>query len=156
MGSLRNFLTRSRADKALLAEAAAELALAWWRVRSQPFRAYAPGLGPSQPGEALDPAPPALPAQDLARLRWALERLDRLAGGRFTCLMLAMAGQRMLVRRGQAGTLVLGVRPGGGAAPGEALGAHAWLCAGAQVVVGAAERARHIPVASYRAAPPGG
>lgn len=156
MGSLRNFLTRSRRDQALLAEAAGELALAWWRVRRQPFRRYAPALGPSRPGEALDPAPPALPPRELARLRWALERLNRLARGRFTCLMLAMAGQRMLVRRGQAGTVVLGVRPGGGAAPGEALGAHAWLCAGAQVVVGAEERAGHIPVASYRAAPPGG
>lgn len=153
MGSLRNFLTRSRGDKALLAEAAGELALAWWRVRRQPFRRYASRLGAARPGEYHDPDPPALPRGELVRLRWALERLNRLAHGRFTCLMLAMAGQRLLVRRGQAATLVLGVRPGGGAAPGEALGAHAWLCVGPQVVLGADERAGHIAVASYHATP---
>jgi hypothetical protein len=155
MRTLRSFLARPRTDKALLAEAAGELARAWWRVRRQPFRAYAPGLGRSRPGDFHDETPPTLPRHELARLRWALERLNRLAGGRFTCLMLAMAGQRMLVRRGQSGTLVLGVDPGGGAG-GDALGAHAWLCAGPHVVVGADERAGHIAVVSYHATPAAG
>ena len=103
-----------RPRRRLLLEAANALLHAWWLVRRRPFRAYAATLGQAHPGEFVDTANADMPPQPLGQVRWALHRLNRLAGGRFTCLMLAIAGKRLLDRRGLANTLVLGVRPGTG------------------------------------------
>ncbi|WP_430736732.1 lasso peptide biosynthesis protein [Roseicyclus salinarum] len=48
--------------------------------------------------------------QMLRDVRWAIEAVNRTVGGRFTCLMLGMAGKAMLNRRGIANTLVLGAK----------------------------------------------
>lgn len=151
LSRLRNFMALPRARKRLLAEVAVALLHAAWLVRRRPFRSYAGRLGQPSAGEYVDPMTD-LPAPVLADLRWALWRINLLAGGRFTCLMLAMAGKRVLNRRGLANTLVLGVRPDGGAGE-DPFGAHAWLRAGPHVVVGMQERAGHIPVASYHSGP---
>jgi len=144
----RNFMALPRPRRRLLLEAATVLLHAWWQVRRRPFRAYAATLGQAHPGEYVDSVNTDMPPQPLGQVRWALHRLNRLAGGRFTCLMLGMAAKRLLDRRGLANTLVLGVRPekGDGTDP---FGAHAWLRAGPYVVIGLEERAGHIPVASY-------
>ncbi len=149
---LRNFLTLPLARKRLLAEAAGALLSAWWLVRRKPFRAYARTLGQPHPGEYDDAANHDMPPQPLGQIRWALQRINRLAGGRFTCLMLGIAAKRMLDRRGLANTLVLGVRPDKGAGD-DPFGAHAWLWAGRYVVIGLEERVGHIPVASYHSSP---
>ena len=148
----RNFLVLPHARKRLLAEAAAALLSAWWLVRRKPFRRYARTLGQPHPGEFDDVANHDMPPQSLGQIRWALQRINRLAGGRFTCLMLGIAAKRMLDRRGLANTLVLGVRPDKGAGD-DPFGAHAWLRAGRYVVIGLEERAGHIPVASYHSDP---
>lgn len=95
------------------------------------------------------------PVQLLGEVRWALQRINVLAGGRFTCLMLGIAAKRMLSRRGLANTLVLGVRPDKGAGE-DPFGAHAWLRVGHYVVMGLEEREGHIPVTSYHSKPTNG
>ena len=147
----KNFWALPRARKRLLLEAAGALLRAWWLVRRRPFRDYATELGRTLPGEFVDETRHDMPMLPLGQVHWALHRINRLAGGRFTCLMLGIAGKRMLDRRGLANTLVLGVRPDRGDG-GDPLGAHAWLRAGQYVVVGLEERAGHIPVASYHSA----
>ncbi len=137
-----------RIRKRLLLEAALGLSSALWLVRRKPFRAYVATLGQAHPGEYVDTAMPVIATRPLGQVRWALRHVNRLARGRFTCLMLAIAGKRMLNRRGLANTLVLGVRPDKGD-EGDPFGAHAWLRAGPYVIIGEEERAGHIPVASY-------
>ncbi|MFN3845097.1 MAG: lasso peptide biosynthesis B2 protein [Paracoccaceae bacterium] len=150
--SLRNFLALPSRRKLLLAETALALLRAAWLVRRSPFRAYARTLGHRSPGEFVDTAHPDIPTRSLGEVRWALRRINQLAGGRFTCLMLAMAGKRVLNRRCLANTLVLGVRPDrdDGA---DLFGAHAWLRVGPFVMIGMEERAGHIPIASYHSDP---
>lgn len=149
----RNFLRLPRARKRLLAEAAAALVAARWTVRRRPFRSYAAALGQAHPGEFVDAAHADMAPQPLGRIRWALLRVNRLAGGRFTCLMLAIAAKRMLNRRGLPNTLVLGVRMDNPVGD-DPFAAHAWLRAGRYTVVGVEERAGHVAVASYHSAPP--
>ena len=69
----------------------------------------------------------------LREFRWALKRVNQLARGRFTCL-------------------VLGARPDKGA-DDDPFGAHAWLRAGPYIVIGKEERAGHIPMVSYHSGP---
>ena len=69
----------------------------------------------------------------LRAFRWALKRVNQLARGRFTCL-------------------VLSVRPDKGA-DDDPFGAHAWLRAGPYIVIGKEERAGHIPMVSYHSGP---
>ena len=150
---LRNFLGQPRPRRKLLVETTAELLRAWWLVRRHPFNAYAATLGQTRPGEFEASHDMALaPLRDF---RWALKRVNQLARGRFTCLMLAIAAKRMLDRRGMANTLVLGVRPDKGA-DDDPFGAHAWLRAGPHIVIGQEERAGHIPVVSYHSSPDAG
>ncbi len=149
---LRNFILLPWGRKRLLLEAGRALVSSWWTVRRRPFRAYAATLGQAHRGEFVDTPAFDIAPQPLGQARWALQRVNKLAGGRFTCLMLAIAGKRMLNRRGVANTVVLGVRPDKGDGD-DPFGAHAWLRAGQYVVVGLEERAGHIPVASYHSTP---
>ena len=147
-----SFMALPRTRKRMLAEAAGALLSAWWLVRRKPFRSYCRTLGQPHPGEFVDTSNQDMPPQPLGQIRWAVQRVNRLAGGRFTCLMLGIAAKRMLDRRGLANTLVLGVRPDKGDGD-DPFGAHAWLRAGRYVVIGLEERAGHIPVASYHSDP---
>lgn len=149
---LQRFASMPRTRKQLLAESSFFLLRAAWLVRRRPFRTYAPGLGVLHPGEFIDMANDPPSADSLLEVSWALKRVNRAAGGRFTCLMLAMSGQRLLNRRGYAATLVLGVRPDGGVGD-DPFGAHAWLRAGDQVVIGREEQSGHTAVASYHSTP---
>lgn len=140
----------SAARRSLAREAAAELLMAWALVRLRPFATYSARMGIGVNGDPewdLDAKPVIAALHDV---NWAIRRCNLVAAGRFTCLMQAMAGQRMLARRGVEGAVVLGVKPGrSGADPT----AHAWLRVGRFVVLGDEERPGHIPVASYRKAP---
>jgi hypothetical protein len=147
---LLTLIRQSSARRRLVREAGVELVRAWWLVRFREFRTYAPALGESRPGtfetEALH--------DDLRLLRdvrWAVEAVNRTVGGRFTCLMLAMAGKAMLNRRGVENTLILGAKidrsaPAQGAEP---IAAHAWLRAGPVVLLGGEASAGFVPVTSY-------
>lgn len=74
----------------------------------------------------------------------ALRRAESRLPWKSTCLVQALAGRFMLMRRGVASTLVLGVARQNGS-----IQAHAWLvCDGA--VCGGAESGRFQPIASFR------
>lgn len=140
----------SPARRAVAREAAVELLRASVLVRLRPFAAYAPRLGTVKSGDPEwkwegD-------ARALVEVRWAVQRWNRAAGGRFTCLMQAMAAQELLFRRGVPSSVVLGVKPG---ANGADPTAHAWLRVGPLVVLGGEERDGHLAVASYSRAPGG-
>lgn len=149
---LRNFLVLPLARTCLIAEATSALLSSYWLVRHKTFRSYARTLGRPHPGEYEDVSNHDMSPHLLGQVRWALLLVNRLMGGRFTCLMVGIASKRMLNRRGQANTLVLGVRPAKGD-DDDPFGAHAWLRAGRFIVVGFEERVGHIPVASYHSDP---
>lgn len=144
---VRIFLRLRRERKKLLLIAAVELLRAWRLVRLKPFSRYADTLGELHHGEHIDIRSPACDAL-LDDVHWALKKLNKIARGRFTCLMLAIAAKRILSQNGQANTLVLGVRPDQGHGD-DPIGAHAWLRAGTRIITGKNERKGHIPVASY-------
>jgi hypothetical protein len=138
--------------KRLAAEALRELLVAWWLVRRRPFRSFAPSLGAPHPGEHVPVD--RHDARLLADVRWAVTAVNRTSGGRFTCLMQAMAAKTMLTRRGVPSTLVLGAKISRGeelADPG-AMAAHAWLRVGPVVVLGGEARGEFVPVTSYHTA----
>lgn len=71
----------------------------------------------------------------------------------FTCLMRAIAGQRLLARHGIESGIVLGVQlDPSGAAPK----AHAWLRVGQYVITGGEERAGYHAVTELRLPQPNG
>lgn len=150
MRRIRSLLSVSPARRALALEALLALVKAWALVRFRPFKAYAGRLGQPLQGEKPD-----LPPADLSLLRdlrWAVGAVNKTVGGRFTCLMQAMAAKEILNRRGVSNALVLGARRG---APeelpaGDAMAAHAWLWAGERIILGGEGREGFIPVASYR------
>lgn len=134
MRTLRKFYRLSLARKIMLMETAFLLPWAWVLVRALPFRYWSRGLGKPTPGEA----DPSVTATD-KRTRdicWAAMAINNAAGGRFTCLMLAMTAQWMLNRRRISNSLVLGTRTEQGADNRLAMKAHAWLRVGTRVVLG--------------------
>ena len=85
-------------------------------------------------------------------IRWAVVALDRTARGRFTCLMQAIAVQRMLVRRDIPCAVVIGAKLGSTLDPrttGDPMSAHAWIRAGGGIVVGEKESNQFAPIVSY-------
>ncbi len=149
---IRNFLGLARSRKRLLAEVTLELLRAAWIVRRRPFQSYVTSLGQAKPGDFVDESLEDLPIGHLRDLHWALTRVNRAARGRFTCLMLAMAGKRVLDRRKVPNSLVLAARPDRGA-DNDPFGAHSWLRSGRFVVIGAEESVGHIPLVSYHSSP---
>lgn len=143
-------ITLSRARRKLVLEACRELLRAWWLVRFREFRTYAGELGEARPADFVT----EFTHDDLALLRdvrWAIDAINRTVGGRFTCLMQAMAGKVMLNRRGVENTLVLGakfkrdeVQAGDGP-----MAAHAWLRVGRLVLLGGEANVGYVPVTSY-------
>lgn len=146
-------ISQSSARRRLVLEAGRELLRAWWLVRFREFRSYASDLGSAHPGsfrtERLHGDPVLL-----RDVRWAIEAVNRTVGGRFTCLMQAMAGKAMLNRRGVENTLVLGAKINRepGPAGGDAMAAHAWLRAGPVTLLGGRESLGYVPLTSYHSA----
>lgn len=143
-------LRQSSTRRRLVLEACRELIRAWWLVRFREFRSYAGELGQPHPaGFTTDFTPED--AKLLRDIRWAIDAINRTVGGRFTCLMQAMAGKAMLNRRGVENTLVLGAKlkreeAGDGGAP---MAAHAWLRVGRLVLLGGEAAVGYVPVTSY-------
>ncbi|MET0587834.1 MAG: lasso peptide biosynthesis B2 protein [Novosphingobium sp.] len=75
----------------------------------------------------LPPPPPVL----AARVAWAVDRAARLVV-RPTCLVRAMAGQRLLHMKGHGSAISVGIRSDGETG----FEAHAWLCAGDAIILG--------------------
>jgi hypothetical protein len=143
-------LRQSRTRRQLVLEACRELLRAWWLVRFREFRSYAGELGEAHPAGFTT----EFTHDDLALLRdirWAIDAINRTVGGRFTCLMQAMAGKVMLNRRGVQNTLVLGAKlkrdeAEAGDAP---MAAHAWLKVGRLILLGGEASVGYVPVTSY-------
>lgn len=117
-------LRRAWRDKWLLLAAFALL----WRSRIElSFK----GFGDPRKGcGAISDLPPP-PAAFAARVAWAVDRAARFVV-RPTCLVRAMAGQRLLRMKGHGSAISVGVRNSGDAG----FEAHAWLCAGDAVILG--------------------
>jgi hypothetical protein len=133
-----------RAQRAGTFEALVELVRAYMLVRILGWSRYSRTLGTAQPGDAVltwDEDRTAARAVGRAVDRW--RRVEPRAA---TCLVRAIAGQRMLTRRGIPSALVLGLRIYG---VSQSLGAHGWLRVGAEVVIGKEEMAGHEPVAHF-------
>lgn len=111
-------------DKWLLLAAFALL----WRSR---IELSVKGFGDPRKGcgaiSDLPPPPPAL----AARVAWSVDRAARLVV-RPTCLVRAMAGQRLLRMKGHGSAISVGVRTSGDAG----FEAHAWLRAGDAIILG--------------------
>lgn len=141
---------QSRARRMLVLEACRELLRAWWLVRFSEFRTYAGVLGEAHPAgftSEFSQYDEAL----LRDIRWAIEAVNRTVGGRFTCLMQAMAGKAMLNRRGVENTLVLGAKLERDESDAEEapMAAHAWLRVGRIVLLGGQASVGYVPVTSY-------
>lgn len=99
-----------------------------WRSRIQlSFK----GFGDPRKGcgaiSDLSPPSPAL----AARVAWSVDCAARFVV-RPTCLVRAMAGQRLLRMKGHGSAISVGVRNSGNAG----FEAHAWLCAGDAIILG--------------------
>lgn len=127
-------------------EALYRLCHAWALVRFFAFRRWKARLGSSSPGEVI--AARTERTSEINSIRRAINQLNRLFGGPFTCLMVAMAAKDMLRRRGIVSSLVLGVNTGQENAK-DAMHAHAWLCVGQAVLLGEEERKNYKAITSY-------
>jgi hypothetical protein len=133
-----------RTQRVSTVEASVELVRAYVLVRILGWSRYSRTLGTAQPGDPVlswdgDRTEARTVGRAVDRWRWVAPRAA-------TCLMRAIAGQRMLTRRGIPSALVLGLR-----VDDEGIGAHGWLRVGAEVVIGEEEMAGHEPVAHFGA-----
>lgn len=135
------YRSRTPAERRLLLEASAWLALSRLAVRLLPFRWIAPRLGRHM---AATPEIPLVEHEALLKsVSWAVRAAARHVPFEAVCLPQAMAAKAMLARRGVDATLYLGVQRG------EAMGAHAWLRVGDRIVTGRREAASHTVVSTF-------
>lgn len=138
-------MARPRADKRLLLEALGALAWARFLVLCLPFRRLAGMIGEV----GVESSPTTSPAEEevAGHVGWAVAGMARYLPWDGRCLTQAIAGWRMLTRRGIVGTVYLGVSkiPGGA---GE-LAFHAWLRCGSRAVTGGDGGARYRVLACF-------
>lgn len=127
-------------------EALVQLSRAWWLVRHSRFDKWSHDMGERIPGDYIDNE---LEVPETAgEIRWAIKAVNRAAFGKMTCLMQAVAGQKMLRARAIRGTIVLGAKIDKEDGAGEML-AHAWLRVGLHIILGGEEKPGYHPIASY-------
>jgi hypothetical protein len=114
----------------MLLEAAAELAVATWRVkRGGPALSrllQAPGIN-----AVVDEDAAHIPQQTLDQVAWAINAVGRRLPRDPSCLMRALAARAMLARRGISCSIRIGISE-----DSENFRAHAWVEAGTRPVVG--------------------
>ncbi|MGR2737554.1 lasso peptide biosynthesis B2 protein [Billgrantia sp. Q4P2] len=134
MKTLRRFLRLPWCRKALLLEGFLWLALAWVLVRGLPFRFWSHWLGHQMAGEVdMVDAGRDLRVQEICR---SITAINARLGGRFTCLMLAMATQWMMHRRRISSCLVLGTLTEQDSERRLSFKAHAWVKDASGVILG--------------------
>jgi len=138
-------MARPRSDRVLLLEALRALAVARALVLCLPFRRLAGMLGTvgtESPAEV-----PAAQVEAARKIGWAVASMAWYVPWDGRCLTQAVAGWRMLARRGIVGTVYFGV--------GEAAGSsrkrdfHAWLRCGSCFVTGGDGRRRYAVLACF-------
>ncbi len=112
-------------------EAAWELLRARLLIQVRSFQKIAPTLGTWVRG---DEKPSATVAPDAGDAGWAVRAVAKRVPWKATCLVQAMAVQRMLKRRGISGMMVFGVFSDSDKI--DSLSAHAWVACGDQILVG--------------------
>lgn len=117
-------------------EALCLLSLAWLYVRVLPYRWWSKRLGTLL--SDMTTTTPHPPDSTTLQVCKRLMTINHCLGGRFTCLMMAMAAHWMLGRRRIASRLLLGTRIFSKTAtePDHTLAAHAWLTVGGHIVMG--------------------
>ena len=125
------------------------LAWAWFVVRCLGIRRYGKRLGASYAGEYYDEN--AQDENQLRNIRWSIDAINRLFGGKINCLIQGIAGKLMLNRRSVSNTLVLGTKIStqDGNTSSEVFKAHAWLWAGQVIMLGGEARNEYTPITSY-------
>jgi hypothetical protein len=143
--ALRRFLSRSREDRKLLLEALGALAVARVFALFLPFRRIARMIG-DLGVEGPEKEPPA--QEEIAgRIGWAVAAMARYVPWDGRCLTQAIAGWRMLARRGIFGTVYLGVA--GAPASADKMVFHAWLRCGSRFVTGGNGRLHFTVLANF-------
>jgi hypothetical protein len=118
--------------------------LGWARIlKARPFLKIAPSLGEQMAETAIE----ANPAEEetIIRVSRAVRLMSRFTWWESKCLVMAIAGMKMLERRGIESTLYLGT---GKDASGKMI-AHAWLRSGTYYLTGAEEMNRFTVVAKF-------
>ena len=135
----RRFLARPAGDRRLLVEALVALAVARAMTFCLPFRRVAGILG--RIGAESPAGVPAAQEDFARRIGWAVAAMARFVPWDGRCLSQAIAGRRMLGRRGIPCTVYLGV----GEDPGQpgSNQFHAWLRCGSRFVTGGEPRSRY-------------
>jgi hypothetical protein len=127
----------------LLAEAVALLALSRLQVRTVKFERIASRLGKMH-AECFE----GVPAEAMAlawQISWAVNAAARHTWWTSNCLPRALAGQRMLARRGLPATVYLGAARD----EPETMIAHAWLRCGDGLLTGGPGHRRYTVVATF-------
>lgn len=143
--ALRRFLARPREDRKLLLEAFCALALARAIALCLPFRRIARMIG-----DLGTDGPASLPSEQedaAAKVGWAVAAMARYVPWDGRCLTQAIAGWRMLARRGIVGTVYLGVA--GAPASSDKMVFHAWLRCGTKFVTGGNGRLHYTVLACF-------
>jgi hypothetical protein len=136
---------RSTADRQLLVEAMLWLGIARSAILTIPFRWTTRlfALKPGEAGTAVDQSSRAV----ARRIGWALRAASGRSPWHSTCLAQALAGTRMLRRRGIPGTLTMGVARSTVESSG--LEAHAWLSCSSVILTGADGCERYRVIAKF-------
>lgn len=146
MKTLCRFVRLPWYRKALLLEATCWLAVAWCLVRGLPFRFWSRWLGHQAAGE--DDMSNAGRDPRVREICWSITAINARLGGRFTCLMLAMAAQWMMHRRRISCCLVLGTLTEQDIERRLSLKAHAWVRDATGVVLGDLGEP-YVPISSF-------
>jgi hypothetical protein len=132
------FLRLPLREKCLLAEAGFYLLVCTVMIHWVPFRYWEQRIGRKmQPLE--EPALPPGQMKQVAEVRRAVRRANKLLMGLGKCFAISLTLKKMLNKRGIGSTLYLGVRKG----EPDSLLAHAWLKCGRITVYGGREAAKH-------------
>ena len=127
---LKRYRQLSGAERRLLWEACAALAMARIAMACLPFRSVAAWLG-TRGAESPSVVAPEITGT-AASVGWAVTALAQRVPWDGRCLAQALAATAMLRRRGLEGTVSFGVCEG----ESSRFAAHAWLRVGAQIVTG--------------------
>lgn len=125
MRDVRRLVSTSWIERRLLIEAVIELARARWQLRTMAFKHLVAALEETHPT-------PVRAAPATALITWSVSVVARRVPWRADCFPQAIAGYRMLARRGRSTRIDLGVRRGN---DGQLAG-HAWLTQGSEVILG--------------------
>jgi len=132
------FLQKRLRHVCLTGECAFELLRARYMLRHRPFDRTAAALQ----SPLTEQCSPDRQPEIVRQVRSAMGSILRRIPWRPTCLMRAIAAQRVLARRQVASRLTLAVLP----TPGTTVDAHAWLEAAGTVVTGRSEMERYAPI----------